>query len=455
MKMSNMYKVLATTAILSQSMVVPALSYADTVPTNVETQKPQNAYGNQLGNGKYINFTQSEEEDFGDKSKEDAKNGIAERIKEQEKKLSSSEVQALHDFITKDNKNVNEYLVKINGKLMDQDPMNEKIEKLDNILKHQQTERTIKVYQSIPNMKIEQAENLRGTISPKPTYRITSLTKVSGSDALLEITVPKESHAAYEIVNDSAGLITERGTGLKVTNVRTFNDRGAPRIKIEATLLSSEEMKAREIKSEALKAANQMLTGKIGLPVNLDLKDLEKSEATIAKANEFIVDVNRSFKDLAQTLPNVKDGKELFKKLIVAGVTIKLQDHPINLKDLKVAGSFNVDTKELQIDLTKQSDIENTFIHELGHAIDYKLLNTISQNNTAFQNIFSQEKQAYTKVFRFDIDKLYPDLTTQEKSGEYFADAFAKFVLEPERLKQVTPQTYQFIKNNISKLLFM
>ncbi|QWI73244.1 hypothetical protein ER45_029920 (plasmid) [Bacillus mycoides] len=66
-------------------------------------------------------------------------------MKEQEKKLSSSEVQALHDFITKDNKKVNDYLVKNNGKLMDQDPMNAKIEKLDNILKHQQTEKMVLV----------------------------------------------------------------------------------------------------------------------------------------------------------------------------------------------------------------------------------------------------------------------------------------------------------------------
>ncbi|QWI73226.1 hypothetical protein ER45_029090 (plasmid) [Bacillus mycoides] len=43
--------------------------------------------------------------------------------------------------------------------------------------------------------------------------------------------------------NDSVGLVIERGAGLEITNVRTFNDRGVPRIKIEATLLSSEEMK--------------------------------------------------------------------------------------------------------------------------------------------------------------------------------------------------------------------
>ncbi|OUB12009.1 hypothetical protein BK708_29155 [Bacillus thuringiensis serovar yunnanensis] len=102
-----------------------------------------------------------------------------------------------------------------------------------------------------------------------------------------------------------------------------------------------------------------------------------------------------------------------------------------------------------------QGDTENTFAHKLGHAIDEILLNAKSYNDTSFQNLYLQEKQNYISAFKFDIEKLYPNLqTAKEQAPEYFADAFAKFLLEPDRLKQVAPGTYKYIKSNITHLLF-
>ncbi|OUB18355.1 hypothetical protein BK708_21300 [Bacillus thuringiensis serovar yunnanensis] len=270
MQLKSMYKVLATTFILGQTMVGPVLTHADTVPTNAGTHaKQQSNMDTTLGNLPFINLA-IDGEDFGEKPKEDGKKYVEDRMKEQEKKMSVSEVRALKDFITKDENTINDYLFKNDGKLMDKDPLNTKIEKLDDILKAQRIDTSIKVYQTIPSMKIGSAQNLREKILTNSIYEITSLSKASGSDPLLEITVPKGSHAAYGMNGDSASLILERGSGLLVTDVKQITDKGITRIKIEAKILSSEEIRNREKDlSPQLKSANEMLTQKMGLPVTL------------------------------------------------------------------------------------------------------------------------------------------------------------------------------------------
>ncbi|OUB18356.1 hypothetical protein BK708_21305 [Bacillus thuringiensis serovar yunnanensis] len=441
MKRTSMYKVLATTAILGQTLVGPVLSHADTVSTNTETHSPsQNQYENKLGNLPFINFA-SDVEDFRDKPKE-AKDWIKGKLEEQKKKMSSSDTQTLQDFTTKDNKEINEYLNKNKGELIDNKPLNLKIEKLDTILRKEETkiDTSIKVYRTIPNMKIEDAEKVKNTILPRDAYTITSLTNITGSNPIVEITIPKGSHVVYGIVSNFGGVITERGAGLLVTDVKQITDKGIVRTKIEATLISGEEMR---------------FTKDLGIGVNLDVKDLVNSKDTLKKANELTGDITQKFKDLKSIFPDIKDGNQLFQKLKEAGVTIKFQDYPLDKEEPNMKGEFHLDKKELQINIVDQGDTENTFAHELGHAIDETLLHAKSYNDTSFQNLYLQEKQNYIAAFKFDIEKLYPNLqTAKEQAPEYFADAFAKFLLEPDRLKQVAPGTYEYIKSNITHLLF-
>ncbi|OUB18357.1 hypothetical protein BK708_21310 [Bacillus thuringiensis serovar yunnanensis] len=244
MKGASMYKVLATTAILGQTLIGPVLSHADTVPTNAESHsQQQNTYDKTLKNFAFTNFAEDGEKDFKDKPKE-AKDWIKGKLEEQEKKMSSSDTQTLQDFTKKDNKEINDYLNKNKGELIDNNPLNLKIEKLDTILRKEETkiDTSIKVYRTIPNMKTEDAEKLKGTILPSPFYNITSLTNIPGSDTIVELTVPQGSHVVYGEANDFAELITERGTGLSVTDVKQVAEKGIVRIKIEATLVSSEDM---------------------------------------------------------------------------------------------------------------------------------------------------------------------------------------------------------------------
>ncbi|EOO24391.1 hypothetical protein IIU_06733 [Bacillus cereus VD133] len=178
MKLVNMYKMLATTAILSQTIVAPILSHADTSVTKseIQTMKKSNDTDNKFGKLDLINFiSDSEVEDYGNKSKEEAKKGIEGKLKEQEKKLSSKENSVIKDFITKDNKSMNEYLLKTDGKGTDPDRQKE-IDRLDGILSKLRTDNTIKVYQSSHDVTEEQATNLKGKIQANPSYGLTSLT---------------------------------------------------------------------------------------------------------------------------------------------------------------------------------------------------------------------------------------------------------------------------------------
>ncbi|QWI73017.1 hypothetical protein ER45_028765 (plasmid) [Bacillus mycoides] len=278
-------------------------------------------------------------------------------------------------------------------------------------------------------------------------YETPSLNKVSGDAPLWIIDVPKGTHAVYTNQKGSAGLIIERGVGLEIRSINTFIDRNALRTKVEAKLLSKKEVSNRRVQEKS-----QELTNTIGLPVSLKLSGTETT-TTLDKASSVVNGANTVFKDIDKVIPTIKNGKELFKKLASVGVKIKIRDgsvQGIDGKPISAEGIFRTSTKEIQVNLTKAD--RDTLPHELGHAIDYHLLNYISHNSD-FQQIFFLEKQAYAKEFGFDIDTLYRELSTEERAEEYWADSFAKFILENENLKQLFPQTYQFIKAALSKLL--
>ncbi|QWI73075.1 hypothetical protein ER45_029290 (plasmid) [Bacillus mycoides] len=438
MQLKSVYKVLATTAIFGQTMVAPILSHADTIATKNEFQitKQNNATDNRFGSINLI-FGSGVEE-YGDKSKEEAKKGIEGKLEEQEKKLSSVEKGAIKDFITKDNKSINDYLLKTDGKVTDPDRQKE-IDKLDGILNKLRTDKTIKVYQSLSTTTEEQAANLKGQISVNSKYEITSLTRPSGSDPLLEITVPKESHAAYEIVNDSAGLITERGTGLKITNVRTFNDRGAPRIKIEATLLSSKEMKERQSK---LNEVSKSLSDTMKLPVSLQLSGVETA-ASIEKARTAITEASTDLENINKIVPTL-NMPELFKKLAADGGHIILKDSPLIDEHGKAyddaAGTYDYSSRGMQLDLNLAN--KNTTLHQLGHAVDYRI-----PFDPNLKKIESEELQVFLRSFGMEWEPKLVDHYNNPR--EYWAEAFARFITDNKKLKESAPKTYQYIEDKL------
>ncbi|OUB07915.1 hypothetical protein BK708_37365 [Bacillus thuringiensis serovar yunnanensis] len=462
MQLKSIYKVLATTAILGQTMVGPVLSHADTVSTKSEIHsQQQNSYENKLGKLPFINFA-SEEGDFGDKPKEDAKKYVEDEIKEQEKKMSSSDIQTLLDFFKKDNKAINDYLIMETGKLLDKDPLNAKIQKLDDILKRQRTEKTVTVYQSVPKIPLQDALNLKGKILPPDQYRISSLTKdsiVNKKDRpLLEIKVPKGSHALYGMNQDSSILaLIERGAGLLVTDVKQIVDKGISRTKIETKLLSSEEIRNREqINDAEVKKAIENLTKENKIKVPVTINSLDPNVSKVIKDAFDVIDqfqgkINHTLQ--SQFGPNVT-ADHLFYQFEKNGGKISIHDSLLQTGDNAfINGEFRTTTKEIH--LFRNGDgifMTNTLLHEFGHAYEDLLFNKQLRNDPELIECYRQEGDAFGKTFK-DIKKLYAGLNESGQVAEFFAEAFAKFMDENDnqRLKEVTPKTYEKIKQILQK----
>ena len=84
--------------------------------------------------------------------------------------------------------------------------------------------------------------------------------------------------------------------------------------------------------------------------------------------------------------------------------------------------------------------IETVFYHECGHAIHYELmLNDIKILNE-FIDIFKKEKESFVTngcgYYKYSIN-------------EYFAQSFSEYFINPNRLRENTPETYEFIKTFI------
>ena len=86
-----------------------------------------------------------------------------------------------------------------------------------------------------------------------------------------------------------------------------------------------------------------------------------------------------------------------------------------------------------------------TLYHEVGHFFDYKYYKYYSLSDSKeFQAIFYEERYN----FKTNHSELW---YFQETSREYFAQAFAEYILNPKRLQKNCPETYEFINYYINK----
>ncbi|OUB35572.1 hypothetical protein BK708_04680 [Bacillus thuringiensis serovar yunnanensis] len=455
MQLKNMYKVLATTAILGQTLVGPVTSHAETVPSNTETySQQQNSHENTLENASFINFAADVEKDFKDHPKE-AKEWIERELKEQEKKMSSSDTQALQDFMKKDNKEITEYLIKNKGGLVDKNPLNSKIEKLDTIFEKKATkiDTSTKVYMKLSNMKIEDAAKVKDTILPRYDYTSTSPTNVTGSDAIVELTVPKGSRVVYGKTNDSGELIIERGTGFLVTDVKEVTDKGVVRTKIEAKLLSNKEMKERESK---LNEVSKSLSDTMKMPVSLEFSNAETA-TSIEEAKTDITEANKALEDINKIVPTL-NMSELFKKLVNKGVHIILQDSTILTEDKHgkedyADGLYAYENKEIIVNLkrpTENAINQNALLHELGHAIDFEFFESKIEEDPKLKDIIDDEELAIFKLINIDYN--LPLKKYYSQPMEYWAGVFSLFMTDNEKLKKLAPETYKYIEEKLKEV---
>lgn len=101
------------------------------------------------------------------------------------------------------------------------------------------------------------------------------------------------------------------------------------------------------------------------------------------------------------------------------------------------SGYFSV--KAHNIILKKSSG--DTIYHELGHFVGWLAGNV--DTSSEFVAIYNKEKSALQSAN-------YQYLT---KSGaEYFAESYKDYVLSPQNLQSSRPQTYEFVKNAVSRI---
>jgi Mlc titration factor MtfA (ptsG expression regulator) len=89
------------------------------------------------------------------------------------------------------------------------------------------------------------------------------------------------------------------------------------------------------------------------------------------------------------------------------------------------------------------------FIHEIGHAIDYKVNGNVmlrESNSKEFKALYEEESQLMEPI----SNSLAGYAATNEE--EYFAEAFQQYILFPENLQQTAPETYAFMKEFVAEL---
>ena len=101
------------------------------------------------------------------------------------------------------------------------------------------------------------------------------------------------------------------------------------------------------------------------------------------------------------------------------------------------SGYFSV--KAHNIILKKSSG--DTIYHELGHFVGCLAGNV--DTSSEFVAIYNKEKSALQSAN-------YQYLT--KSSAEYFAESYKDYVLSPQNLQSSRPQTYEFVKNAVSRI---
>ena len=82
---------------------------------------------------------------------------------------------------------------------------------------------------------------------------------------------------------------------------------------------------------------------------------------------------------------------------------------------------------------------ENVVYHEFGHLLDYGYDESFKSQSDIFVEIYNTEKD------HFVVDCNYEYATSTPR--EYFAEAFAEYMTNPDRLRDNTPMTYDYIEH--------
>lgn len=106
--------------------------------------------------------------------------------------------------------------------------------------------------------------------------------------------------------------------------------------------------------------------------------------------------------------------------------------------DYKTAGFYNTDKKMIVVNDAKNADF--TICHEMGHFVDH--------------NLYDGKLISDTKEWRRVLESEYPNAGWDlyySNPQEYFAESFAYYFTDPDKLKNMCPQTYEIIDKTVGE----
>ncbi|EOO24340.1 hypothetical protein IIU_06752, partial [Bacillus cereus VD133] len=283
----------------------------------------------------------------------------------------------------------------------------------------------------------------------------TSLTKPSGSDPLVEITVPKGSHAAYVTgENHSSELIIERGAGLEFTEKPTkVLDGNNYRIKIKARLLSSEEMGKRAEKlNEKVKDKESKLNNRLISKLKLDKSsNFIKLDFSGPQIEYNIKKTEEAINDFLSNVPS-----NLAKKCMEELETIKFTDQNLGIEN--DAGSYTANKNEIIVRTNHpglvNSDsplntVSNVLLHEMGHAVGEAVTNH-SDTSPQFKSIFQREKNNITDLITY---KGYAQKNISEFYAEIFRAMYSPDSKMRKEIQKQAPEAVAYIKEKVDQFV--
>ncbi|MCU5573074.1 hypothetical protein OCA42_24840, partial [Bacillus cereus] len=405
-----------------------------------------------------------------EKNKEEAKKWAEERYSDwQERLLTRLEKEEIIDFVNnkEDAQQLNKYLEDTRGNLPETSEYRENIERLDKGLKRVKTEQTMFVYQRVSeqyfgyevgsfredSIKIDQIKFdefkekfiQNQSVLKENGYMEASLSGVSPNLAkepciYMRLKVPKGTHGGYTgnlqgTEGETHDFLLDRGYGIQFTDAKIITEKGKQYIKIEAELLTKENLDhkveeySRELNNNL--SESDIITIVEHPLVNLKfngrypVENFEKSKSIIEAMQriptEFLDLLNLRAKDLSEE------------------ANIQIIDDYINGDTTLEGLHLGTGSHTTYISLRVAKNPAFTALHEIGHALDDMIFDVISI------------KEDITRLFKEESINFEEDWYGRENQIEYFAECFALYYyphqIVNDELKRRAPQTYEFISN--------
>ena len=218
----------------------------------------------------------------------------------------------------------------------------------------------------------------------------------------------KKENSKKKVATDTTVLTTVVSATKKNSKVKTVTTT------VETTVKTTTTNKPKRSSSEAAASANTVTA------------NTAASAAQSTSSDEMQIVSNVTVRSMAPRADaNVLNAFE--------NLEFKIEINPTS----SYSGYFSV--KAHNIILKKSSG--DTIYHELGHFVGWLAGNV--DTSSEFVAIYNKEKSALQSAN-------YQYLT--KSSAEYFAESYKDYVLSPQNLQSSRPQTYEFVKNAVSRI---